>query len=131
MFDINSAYYKVDEWRNELATKFKINVPWNDKESSDVIVFGGLVAWFLNEVGKRCSFTTSICAHFHEWLSGVGLMFTKKWNKSISTIFTTHATLMGRHLSAANANLYNNLNGFNIDKVYKIFKFKVFLGSRR
>ena len=37
-----------------------------------------------------------IIAHFHEWMSGSGLLYLKMNNIDIKTIFTTHATTLGR-----------------------------------
>lgn len=36
--------------------------------------------------------------HFHEWMSSVGLILLKRWQVPVATIFTTHATMLGRYL---------------------------------
>lgn len=56
-----------------------------------------------------------IIAHFHEWLAGVALVLLKNRNLNIATIFTTHATLLGRYLCAGDVDFYNNLNRFDVD----------------
>lgn len=56
-----------------------------------------------------------LLAHFHEWLSGLGLVFCRTRKLGIATVFTTHATLLGRYLCAANVDFYNNLENFNLD----------------
>lgn len=55
-----------------------------------------------------------VIAHFHEWLSGVGLVALRTRHIDVTTIFTTHATLLGRHLCAANADFYNDLGNVSI-----------------
>merc|ERR1719427_749213 len=55
-------------------------------------------------------------AHFHEWMSGLGLLFCRRDHRDIPTIFTTHATLLGRHLCAGSGDVYNNLDNYDIDK---------------
>ena len=57
-----------------------------------------------------------IIAHFHEWLAGVGLILARKRSLPLATIFTTHATLLGRYLCAGNVDFYNNLHSFDVDK---------------
>uniref|UniRef100_A0A915K178 Glycogen [starch] synthase n=1 Tax=Romanomermis culicivorax TaxID=13658 RepID=A0A915K178_ROMCU len=57
-----------------------------------------------------------IVAHFHEWLAGVGLIMTRCRKLDISTVFTTHATLLGRYLCASAVDFYNNLGKFDCDK---------------
>ena len=39
-----------------------------------------------------------ICGHFHEWQAGVALIMSRVWKIDIATVFTTHATLLGRML---------------------------------
>jgi glycogen(starch) synthase len=56
-----------------------------------------------------------IIAHFHEWLAGVALVLIRKRNLDIATIFTTHATLLGRYLCAGDVDFYNNLKYFDVD----------------
>lgn len=41
---------------------------------------------------------------------------TKLWKLDIATVYTTHATLLGRHLCAGGADLYNNIDTFNLDE---------------
>lgn len=50
-----------------------------------------------------------IVAHFHEWLAGLGLVLCRHRQMPIATIFTTHATLLGRYLCAGNVDFYNKL----------------------
>lgn len=57
-----------------------------------------------------------IVAHFHEWLSGIGLVVLRIRKVDVATVFTTHATLLGRFLCAGNTDFYNNLAYFNIDE---------------
>src|SRR3989338_3263523 len=58
--------------------------------------------------------------HFHEWLSGVGLLYLKKKNAGVATAFTTHATVLGRAMASSHVDLYNIWNRINPDEeVYK------------
>ena len=41
-----------------------------------------------------------IVAHFHEWLSGAGLLYLKMNNIKVPTVFTTHATTLGRTMAS-------------------------------
>lgn len=53
--------------------------------------------------------TPLVIAHFHEWQAGVGLIALRTRKEPIGTVFTTHATLLGRYLCAGNTDFYNNL----------------------
>ena len=56
-----------------------------------------------------------ISAHFHEWMAGIGLVMTRLWKTEVATLFTTHATQLGRHLCAGDVDFYNNLDKFDCD----------------
>ncbi|XP_070226154.1 glycogen [starch] synthase, liver isoform X3 [Bos mutus] len=69
-----------------------------------------------------CQFVTDhadgrhVIVQFHEWQAGIGLILSRARKLPIATVFTTHATLLGRYLCAANIDFYNHLDKFNIDK---------------
>jgi len=49
-------------------------------------------------------------------MSAVASILLKRWNIPVATIFTTHATILGRYLSAARIDFYNSIERFNPDK---------------
>ena len=56
-------------------------------------------------------------AHFHEWLAGVGLVLARIRQLPLATVFTTHATLLGRYLCAdKDCDFYNDLDKIDVDK---------------
>lgn len=57
----------------------------------------------------------AVVAHFHEWLAGVAISLCRKRRIDVTTIFTTHATLLGRYLCAGSVDFYNNLQWFDVD----------------
>ncbi|MDO5483299.1 MAG: alpha-glucan family phosphorylase, partial [Desulfovibrionaceae bacterium] len=52
-------------------------------------------------------------AHFHEWMCGAGLLMLKKRAPAIGTVFTTHATMLGRALAGTGRDIYSNLRSIN------------------
>lgn len=116
LFDIGSGACKLNEWKNELWESSHIGIPWQDRESNDAVIFGFLTVWLLAKFRENLNNEPYIVAHFHEWIAGVGLFICHTRHLGISTIFTTHATLLGRYLSAGCADLYNCLDKFNLDK---------------
>lgn len=69
-----------------------------------------LINIILSQFREKCGPNPVVIAHFHEWLAGVGLIMCRARKVNVSTIFTTHATLLGRYLCAANTDFYNNLD---------------------
>src|SRR5690606_29953519 len=41
----------------------------------------------------------NVVAHFNEWMLGAGALYIKKFVPKIATIFTTHATSIGRSIA--------------------------------
>lgn len=60
-----------------------------------------------------------IAAHFHEWMTGAGLLHLKESKLSVATLFTTHATTIGRSIAGNNLPLYDNDKWENPDLTAK------------
>jgi phosphorylase/glycogen(starch) synthase len=56
-----------------------------------------------------------IIAHFHEWQTGAGLLYLEKVQPRVGTVFTTHATSVGRSIAGNNQSLYSQLDQMNGD----------------
>lgn len=54
-----------------------------------------------------------IVAQFHEWMTGSGLLYLKKQAPQVGTVFTTHATVLGRCIAGNNLPLYTNMQKYN------------------
>ncbi len=55
-------------------------------------------------------------AQFHEWLAGAGLLYIKHSKLKIGTVFTTHATMLGRTLAGSGFDLYNRIDEISPDE---------------
>lgn len=93
-----------------------IATPDWDREMDGYVAFGYAVADLLQSIHTRLQ-GRPMLAHFHEWQAGLALPLLKQRKLSFPTVFTTHATLVGRSLSAANIDLYSGLAGFDAEKV--------------
>ena len=54
-----------------------------------------------------------VIAHFDEWQTGMGLLYLRRSLPSVATVFTTHATSIGRSIAGNNKPLYGYLFGYN------------------
>jgi len=68
-----------------------------------------MIAEFRGIAPDFCEGPPRIVTHFHEWLAGIGLIMLRIWDVNVATVFTTHATLLGRFLCAGALDFYNNL----------------------
>lgn len=55
--------------------------------------------------------------HGNEWMLGLGLLYINKKMPQIATIFTTHATSIGRSIAGNNKPLYDYLFAYNGDQM--------------
>ena len=53
----------------------------------------------------------------HEWMTGMGALYLQKAVPQIATIFTTHATSIGRSIAGNNKPLYDYLFSYNGDQM--------------
>lgn len=59
----------------------------------------------------------NIIAHFDEWTTGMGLLHVKAEMPDVATVFTTHATSIGRSICGNGKDLYAYFSGYNGDQM--------------
>ena len=104
---------EIAEAKQTLSRDFGITTPDNNELVNDVIAFSWLSSKYLEAlsgevVGK------SLIGHFHEWMAGLPILHIKKKKLPVRTVFTTHATLLGRYLAFNSPFFYEHLPFFDI-----------------
>ncbi|MCM1318920.1 MAG: glycosyltransferase [Muribaculaceae bacterium] len=56
-------------------------------------------------------------AHFDEWTSSMGLLYLEQIDPEIATVFTTHATSIGRSICSNGKPLYDYFSGYHGDQM--------------
>lgn len=59
----------------------------------------------------------NVIAHFDEWMLGMGALYIKSYLPKIATVFTTHATSIGRSIAGNGKPLYNYLSTYDSDQM--------------
>ena len=59
----------------------------------------------------------NVIAHFDEWQTGMGLLYVKWKLPQVATIFTTHATSIGRSICGNGKQLYRYLGAYDGDQM--------------
>ncbi len=54
-----------------------------------------------------------VVAQFHEWMTGTGVLYLKKYAPWVATAFTTHATVLGRCIAGNGRPLYSRMDDYN------------------
>lgn len=60
---------------------------------------------------------TKVIYHGNEWMTGLGLLYLNNKVPNIATLFTTHATSIGRSIAGNNKPLYDYLFAYNGDQM--------------
>ena len=60
-----------------------------------------------------------IVAHFNEWMLGMGALYIKETMPEIATVFTTHATSIGRSIAGNDKPLYKYFPQYQGDRMAK------------
>lgn len=116
-----SQYYEI---KNEIYT-----ISWNDFGVDSLHAYGDYdeASMFSYAAGKvvesfynfylRDIEDVRVVYQAHEWMTGLGALYIKKNVPEIATIFTTHATTIGRSIAGNNKPLYDYLFAYNGDQM--------------
>jgi glycogen(starch) synthase len=108
LVDLASAAARLESIKYHLWKDNGIAAPAGDYEFDEALGFGHAVSEFLLAL-KRHEPQRALLAHFHEWQGGAALPILRHRRAPLATVFTTHATMVGRNLCAANTDLYDHL----------------------
>jgi len=91
---------RIDQIKRLMWDWYKVDSIWMPEVFDPMVAFGWAAGMLISELIKCSLFRNKkIVAHFHEWTSGPGLLYLKKNNVAISTVFMTHATQLGRNIA--------------------------------
>ena len=112
--------------QNEILTEFwkkfgvdSLSGNWDYKESALFGYAAGRVIESFYNYNLQSS--DKVVAQFHEWMTGTGLLYLKSVNIPVATVFTTHATVIGRCIAGNYLPLYDGLLGYNADEKARHF----------
>lgn len=123
LIEFSSLIAKKNEMKSSLWENYRIdslNTEWDFEEP---MIFSVAVAMLLSAIEQKIGKDKGLVAHFHEWLAGLSLLFLKEKKTNIKTVFTTHATMLGRSICGAGGELYENLE--SIDPVGEAYNHRV------
>jgi len=115
LIDFKALWKDVNRFKWELWDAYRIDSLNSEYEFDEPVVWGRAVAIFLGAFCDVCQ-KPAIVAHFHEWLAASGMLFAKKAGVPVKTVFTTHATSLGRSMANANIDFYAAIEKIDPDK---------------
>lgn len=118
LIDARAIESKANEIKGKLWDKFQVDTINSAGDFVPPMVWSYAVGMFLETVSKVFS-NKQIVSQLHEWLSGFALLYLKEKNSSVATVFTTHATMLGRTLAQNNFPIYESLDTINPEEEAK------------
>ncbi|MEY4611878.1 MAG: hypothetical protein RL246_2197 [Bacteroidota bacterium] len=119
LFDFASIYDQVNAIKGRIWDNHKISTLGVEELVNQTIALGEMIRLFLGQLAQENKSKTNIVVHFHEWMAATCLPDLKKEKVKISTVFTTHATMLGRYLAGNVPNFYEVIDRFDWHKEAK------------
>ena len=118
LVDFNQYFSKKNEIYGQLWNDFQVDSlhAYGDYDEASMfsyaaaLVVGSFYDFYLDASKK-------VVYHGNEWMTGLGLLYVQKHYPQIATIFTTHATSIGRSIAGNNKPLYDYLFAYNGDQM--------------
>ncbi len=116
LIDSIGYFNHKDRVKGELWESFKVDSLMDSHFDFEEPVVWSYCAGKLIEKISNVEKNKKIVAHFHEWLAGAGLLYLKRNSIKVGTVFTTHATMLGRTLAGMNIDIYGKLGEIDATK---------------
>lgn len=122
LVDFTPFFAKKDEIFTQFWLKYKLDSIQGQWDYIEPALFGytagRVVESFYN---FYCHSNDKIIAHFHEWMTGTGILYLEDATPQIATAFTTHATALGRAIAGNGLPLYDNIAQYNPESTANSF----------
>lgn len=120
LIDFNGYWHKLNDFKTWYWNELKLDTLNSPPDFNEPFLWSITVGRLLEELAAfPGSKNKKIVAHFHEWLSGGALAYLYLKKIPITTIFTTHATVLGRALASVDKPLYEKITDYNPDEEAK------------
>ena len=118
LIDPESGPMTDTEIAKRLKDDLALPYPEQDKLFRQVARFSMGLFEFCLRCADQLHTRDSAIAHFHEWMAGLPIALMHQMPPSLQptnlrTVFTTHATLLGRYLAMQEQDFYSDLNNFD------------------
>lgn len=112
LLDVKEYGIDLNDLKRQLWEDYCIDSLKSDDWFNDPLRWSWASGRLLEELSKESPYAGSkVVGQFHEWMSGFGILHIHKNKLPIATVFTTHATMLGRSFSGGGGDLYRMVNG--------------------
>lgn len=117
LVDFNGVYAHLNEIYGEMWSRYGVDSLHAYGDYGEGCAFAVAAAAVMQSIYDHEGCPDDVIAHFNEWTTGMGLLYLKWKVPAIATVFTTHATSIGRSICGNGKPLYDYLKGYNGDQM--------------
>jgi phosphorylase/glycogen(starch) synthase len=122
LVDFKSFIREKDNILKQLWEAYRVDSLSGQWDYVEPVLFGHAAGVVIASFAETmCQTTDKIVAHFHEWMAAAGSLYLHDNAPYVATVFSTHATVMGRCIAGNRLPLYNDLHKFNADELARQF----------
>ena len=122
LIDFKSFFSQKDTILSKLWEDYNVDSLSGQWDYVEPVLFGYAAGVVIASYAETmCTPSQKVVAHFHEWMASAGSLYLHKYAPYVATLFTTHATVMGRCIAGNRLPLYNDLLKFNADELARQF----------
>lgn len=118
LVDFESLFAHKDEIYSYMWHKFGVDSlhAYGDYDEACMFAYatGAIIESFYRYYNLE---NKKVIAHFNEWMLGIGALYVKDRLPKVGTVFTTHATSIGRSIAGNGKPLYNYLFAYDSDQM--------------
>ena len=122
LIDFKSFIREKDNILKQLWESYNVDSLSGQWDYIEPVLFGHaagvVIASFVEHFGAQ---TKKVVAHLHEWMAAAASLYLRDNATYVATVFSTHATVMGRCIAGNRLPLYNDLHKFNADELARQF----------
>ena len=113
LVDYTTLYQSKNDILTHLWEQYELDSIRGQWDYIEPVLFGYAAGQVIESFCNFClPQTSNIVAQFHEWMTGSGVLYLKEHCPQVATVFTTHATYLGRAISGNGLPLYDNLKTY-------------------
>lgn len=122
LVDFKHFLTDLDRVLGEYWNRFGVDSISGDWDYKESVLFGYVSGKVIESFcGYNLLPSETAVAQFHEWQTGAGLLYLKSEAPRVATVFTTHATMVGRCLAGHDLPLYTDIAKYDGDDCARRF----------
>ena len=113
LLDFANTQDQLDDIKSHLWQSFGVDGLGAPGDFDEALLWSTMVGRLTQHLADNSR--SEIVYHGHEWLAGAAILHLKATQTRVATVFTTHATILGRTIAGTGGDLYANLDKIDAD----------------